>query len=227
MLHAAMSTVLAWPPAVLDEIARWLAPAAASPMAMIRIRPTERTSIRPRSHRRRPDRRHAACRQNPPRPVAGKDRRAAPRGATGRPGPERRQAGRRCQDPTDRLSANACESSPGASLSRRTTTADGGWSRRRRARVEPRPPSPRCEGGGRTRTRRAGPRLCDGSNRSRPMTGVRVPRCTEGATGEPRRGERLDAQDWRCGKARLAAILAGLAWPDNWRCCAQQTLRGP
>ncbi len=28
-LHAAMSTVLAWPPAVLDEIARWLAPAKA------------------------------------------------------------------------------------------------------------------------------------------------------------------------------------------------------
>ena len=31
VLHAAMSTVLAWPPAVLDEIARWLAPAAAKP----------------------------------------------------------------------------------------------------------------------------------------------------------------------------------------------------
>ena len=28
-LHDARSTVLAWPPAVLDEIARWLAPAAA------------------------------------------------------------------------------------------------------------------------------------------------------------------------------------------------------
>jgi hypothetical protein len=27
LLHAAMSTMLAWPPAVLDEIARWLAPA--------------------------------------------------------------------------------------------------------------------------------------------------------------------------------------------------------
>ena len=28
-LHAAMSALLAWPPAVLDEIARWLAPAKA------------------------------------------------------------------------------------------------------------------------------------------------------------------------------------------------------
>ena len=101
VLHAAMSTVLAWPPAVLDEIARWLAPAAAKPNGHDPHPPNGKdldpppiASPSPRS----PATPHAG--KDPPRPIAGrgKDRRAAPRGATGRPGPERRQVGRRCQD---------------------------------------------------------------------------------------------------------------------------------
>ena len=68
-LHAAMSALLALPPSMLDEIARWLAPAKPNghdphppngkALASIAVAPID-----------------AAGRQDPPRPGRGKDRRA-------------------------------------------------------------------------------------------------------------------------------------------------------
>ena len=161
---------------------------------MIRIRPTARIGILPRSHR--PDRRRMPARRvAPPRstrepPSASSSPRCKP--ALDYPSPRWL---------TPRMSAvrpwsAACSGSRQPGRSKKIAPADGGrarrslwrrrcarrgWSRALRRR--------RCEGGGRTPNPSSPDRLRDGSSRSRPITGVRVPRCTEDATGEPRRGD--------------------------------------
>ena len=143
-LHAAMSALLALPPSMLDEIARWLAPA--KPNGHDPHPPNGKDLDPPPIASRRPDPTpHAGKTRHGRSPAAAKtDERKlldAMRHSPGSPAP---QAGYRCRMSADRLWRAACERLAGRRAVEKDD--DGRWravaEEARPARVEPRPPSP-------------------------------------------------------------------------------------
>ena len=149
-LHAAMSALLALPPSMLDEIARWLAPANPNghdphPPNGADLDPPPVASPRSTPHAGKGPA-HWSTREPP---SASSSPRCKP--APDYPSPRWLTPGMSAVRPW----SAACSGSRQPGRSKRIAPADGGRSRRRRRGWSRALRRRRCEGGGRTRTRRA------------------------------------------------------------------------